>query len=55
MIGLDPNGTPKNKASLLAASFLTGIFGAAFMLLLLRMHRKSIHVVNISRRLKLCH
>ncbi|OCK90314.1 MFS general substrate transporter [Cenococcum geophilum 1.58] len=31
MIGLDPNGTPKNKASLLAASFLTGIFGAAFM------------------------
>lgn len=34
MIGLDPNGTPKNNASLLAASFLTGIFGAAFMLLL---------------------
>ena len=34
MIGLDPNGIPKNKAGLLAASFLTGTFGAAFMLLL---------------------
>jgi nitrate/nitrite transporter NarK len=34
MIGLDPNGHPKNKAGLLAASFLTGTFGAAFMLLL---------------------
>lgn len=34
MIGLDPNGTPKNKASLPAGSFLTGTFGAAFMLLL---------------------
>jgi len=34
MIGLDPNGTPLNKAGLLAASFLTGTFGAAFMLLL---------------------
>jgi len=34
MIGLDPSGIPKNKAGLLAASFLTGIFGAAFMLLL---------------------
>jgi ACS family allantoate permease-like MFS transporter len=34
MIGLDPNGMPKNKAGLLAASFLTGTFGAAFMLLL---------------------
>jgi MFS family permease len=34
MIGLDPNGVPKNKAGLLAASFLTGTFGAAFMLLL---------------------
>jgi ACS family allantoate permease-like MFS transporter len=34
MIGLDPNGVPTNKAGLLAASFLTGTFGAAFMLLL---------------------
>lgn len=34
MIGLDPNGIPHNKAGLLAASFLTGTFGAAFMLLL---------------------
>ncbi|CAD6592364.1 MAG: hypothetical protein ASARMPRED_006191 [Alectoria sarmentosa] len=34
MIGLDPNGIPKNKGGLLAASFLTGTFGAAFMLLL---------------------
>ena len=34
MIGLDPNGVPQNKAGLLAASFLTGTFGAAFMLLL---------------------
>lgn len=34
MIGLDPKGVPKNKAGLLAASFLTGTFGAAFMLLL---------------------
>jgi ACS family allantoate permease-like MFS transporter len=34
MIGLDPNGIPRNKAGLLAASFLTGTFGAAFMLLL---------------------
>ncbi len=34
MIGLDPGGIPKNKAGLLAASFLTGTVGAAFMLLL---------------------
>jgi len=34
MVGLDPKGIPKNKAGLLAASFLTGTFGAAFMLLL---------------------
>jgi len=34
MIGLDPNGIPKNKSGLLAASFLSGTFGAAFMLLL---------------------
>lgn len=34
MIGLDPNGIPNNKAGLLAASFLSGTFGAAFMLLL---------------------
>jgi len=34
MIGLDPNGVPRNKAGLLAASFLSGTFGAAFMLLL---------------------
>ncbi|KAL8779382.1 MAG: hypothetical protein Q9194_001479 [Teloschistes cf. exilis] len=34
MIGLDPNGIPKNKGGLLAASFLSGTFGAAFMLLL---------------------
>jgi ACS family allantoate permease-like MFS transporter len=34
MIGLDPNGHPRNKAGLLAASFMTGTFGAAFMVLL---------------------
>jgi len=34
MIDLDPNGHPKSKAGLLAASYLTGTFGAAFMLLL---------------------
>jgi MFS transporter, ACS family, allantoate permease len=34
MIGLDSSGIPKNKAGLLAASFLTGTFSAAFMLLL---------------------
>jgi ACS family allantoate permease-like MFS transporter len=34
MIGLDPNGTPTNKAGLLAASFISGTFGAAFMLML---------------------
>jgi len=34
MIGLDPGGHPQNKAGLLAASFLTGTFGAAFMLML---------------------
>lgn len=34
MIGFDPKGVPHNKAGLLAASFLTGTFGAAFMLLL---------------------
>ena len=34
MIGLDPGGKPTNKAGLLAASFLSGTFGAAFMLLL---------------------
>jgi MFS transporter, ACS family, allantoate permease len=34
MIGNDPNGIPKNKAGLLVVSFLNGIFGAAFMLLL---------------------
>ncbi len=34
LIGLDPNGHPKSKAGLLAGSFLTGTFGAAFMLLL---------------------
>lgn len=34
MIGLDPNGIPQNKSGLLAASFLSGTFGAAFMLLL---------------------
>jgi len=34
MIGLDPLGKPHDKAGLLAASFLTGTFGAAFMLLL---------------------
>ena len=34
MIGLDPNGIPKSKGGLLAAGFLTGTFGAAFMLLL---------------------
>jgi MFS transporter, ACS family, allantoate permease len=34
MIGFDPHGKPLNKAALLAASFLSGTFGAAFMLLL---------------------
>ena len=34
MIGLDPNGVPTNKAGLLAGSFLSGTFGAAFMLML---------------------
>lgn len=34
MIGLDPNGKPENKPGLLAASFLSNTFGAAFMLLL---------------------
>ncbi|MCJ1309606.1 hypothetical protein MMC25_003266 [Agyrium rufum] len=34
MIGLDPNGIPNNKPGLLAASFLTGTFGAGFMTLL---------------------
>lgn len=34
MIGLDPDGVPKNKPGLLAASYLTQAFGAAFMLLL---------------------
>lgn len=34
MIGLDSNGEPENKAGLLAASFLSNTFGAAFMLLL---------------------
>lgn len=34
MIAFDPHGTPHNKPALLAASFLTGTFGAAFMLLL---------------------
>ncbi|EMC98866.1 hypothetical protein BAUCODRAFT_31139 [Baudoinia panamericana UAMH 10762] len=34
MIGFDPTGTPLNKGALLAASFLSGTFGAAFMLLL---------------------
>jgi MFS transporter, ACS family, allantoate permease len=34
MIGLDPNGIPKSKGGLLFASYLSGTFGAAFMLLL---------------------
>ncbi|KAK3674140.1 hypothetical protein LTR78_005987 [Recurvomyces mirabilis] len=34
MIGFDPKGIPLNKSALLAASFLSGTFGAAFMLLL---------------------
>ena len=34
MIGLDPGGVPKNKAGLLAASYLSNAFGAAFMVLL---------------------
>ncbi|KAL9057110.1 MAG: hypothetical protein Q9162_002544 [Coniocarpon cinnabarinum] len=34
MVGLDPGGVPKDKAGLLAASYLTQSFGAAFMLLL---------------------
>lgn len=34
MIGLDPNWVPRKKAGLLAGSYLSGKFGAAFMLLL---------------------
>jgi len=34
MIGFDPQGIPKNKGVLLFASYLSGTFGAAFMLLL---------------------
>lgn len=34
MIAFDPRGIPHNRAGLLAASFITGTFGAAFMLLL---------------------
>ena len=34
MIGLDPNGIPKSKGGLLFATYLSGTFGAAFMLLL---------------------
>ena len=34
MIGLDTNGIPHSKGGLLFASYLSGTFGAAFMLLL---------------------
>lgn len=34
MIGFDPSGTPHNKGVLLFASYLSGTFGASFMLLL---------------------
>lgn len=34
MYGLDPDGIPKSKGALLFASYLSGTFGAAFMLLL---------------------
>ena len=34
MYGLDPDGVPKSKGALLFASYLSGTFGAAFMLLL---------------------
>jgi ACS family allantoate permease-like MFS transporter len=34
MIGLDPTGHPTKKAGLLAASFLSGTFGAGFMIML---------------------
>lgn len=34
MYGLDPDGIPQNKGVLLFASYLSGTFGAAFMLLL---------------------
>ena len=34
MVGLDPYGTPHNKGALLFASYISGTFGAAFMLLL---------------------
>jgi len=34
MYGLDPDGIPRNKGALLFASYLSGTFGAAFMLLL---------------------
>jgi MFS family permease len=33
MYALDPDGIPKNKGVLLFASYLSGTFGAAFMLL----------------------
>ena len=34
MVGLDPNGIPKSKGGLLFASYLSGTFGASFMVLL---------------------
>jgi nitrate/nitrite transporter NarK len=34
MYGLDPDGIPQSKGALLFASYLSGTFGAAFMLLL---------------------
>ena len=34
MVGLDPSGIPKSKGGLLFASYLSGTFGASFMILL---------------------
>lgn len=33
MIGFDPEGTPHNKPALLAASFMTGVFGACLAII----------------------
>ena len=50
-----PERHPKNKASLPPAHFWLALSVRRSCCCLLRMHRKSIHVVNISRRLKLYH
>ena len=55
MIGLDPNSTQKTKLVYSPAHFWLALSVRRSCCCLLRMHRKSIRVVNISRRLKLCH